>query len=68
MFESLDCSECKVRVELYIEKVPIDLVKSSTKIFRSSKVGSDSENTSGKKVQRVYTRVVVIVQVIVQGS
>lgn len=47
MFESLDVSGIKTRVELYIEKIPIDLCESSVEMVYRSKAGASFENTSG---------------------
>lgn len=46
VFESLDDSESKVRVELYIDKIPIDLCNNTNDMIQCSKVGESSENTS----------------------
>ncbi|KAK1366065.1 hypothetical protein POM88_041626 [Heracleum sosnowskyi] len=46
MFESLDDSESKVRVELYIENVSIGKGQNSANMVQCSKVGEGSETTS----------------------
>lgn len=67
MFESLDDSESKVRVEIYIKKVPIGMGQSSTNMVQGSMVGEGSENTlsphGSKSVQGAVNvfRVVVLV-------
>lgn len=45
MLESLEDSDNRVRVELYIEKVPTDLEQSLFDIVNYSKVGETFENT-----------------------
>lgn len=45
IFKSLDDSDSKIRVEIYIEKVQIDLGQSLTEFVQYPKVGEDCENT-----------------------
>lgn len=49
MFESVDDSESKPRVELYIEKVPIGMSISSGDMFRYSNVGENTSSNHGSK-------------------
>ncbi|KAK1381944.1 SWIM-type domain-containing protein [Heracleum sosnowskyi] len=55
MFETLDCSCGKVRVELYIEKILIGLSEISTESAKCSKIGEDCEiSSSTRSLKSVY--------------